>query len=146
MDEGCKQFVESVVVSSMMGAALALANIPEGDREAFIDRWADDATKLAFCLHSRIHARIEDYEAGEAKPPPRPAQPPAPPLEPRRESRWPTSEFYTFDEALAALNIDERRLKRLVSEGEIRAWRDGDHMKFKKSEIDSLSGRSPVRE
>lgn len=47
-------------------------------------------------------------------------------------------EFYTFDECLAALNIDENRLKRLVSEGEVRAFREGDQMKFKKGEIDKL--------
>ncbi len=53
-----------------------------------------------------------------------------------------SGEFYSFDEVLRQLNIDENRLKRLVSEGEIRAFREGDAMKFKRSEIDSLAGRS----
>jgi excisionase family DNA binding protein len=52
-----------------------------------------------------------------------------------------SGEFYTFDEVLRQLNIDENRLKRLVSEGEIRAFREGDQMKFKRSEIDNLAGR-----
>ena len=53
-----------------------------------------------------------------------------------------SSEFYSFDEVLRQLNIDENRLKRLVSEGEIRAFREGEQMRFKKTEIDTLAGRS----
>lgn len=49
-----------------------------------------------------------------------------------------SGEFYTFDEVLHSLNIDEQKLKRLVSEGEIRAFREGDEMKFKRSDIDTL--------
>ena len=52
-----------------------------------------------------------------------------------------SGEFYSFDEVLRQLNIDENRLKRLVSEGEIRAFREGDQMKFKRNEIDDLGGR-----
>ncbi len=52
-----------------------------------------------------------------------------------------SGEFYSFDEVLRQLNIDENRLKRLVSEGEIRAFRDAGQMKFKRSEIDGLAGR-----
>jgi excisionase family DNA binding protein len=52
-----------------------------------------------------------------------------------------SGEFYSFDEVLRRLSIDENRLKRLVSEGEIRAFREGDQMRFKRTEIDSLSGR-----
>ena len=50
-----------------------------------------------------------------------------------------SGEFYTFSEVLGNLDIDEQKLKRLVSEGEIRAFREGDEMKFKKSDIDSLN-------
>src|SRR5687767_9602131 len=53
-----------------------------------------------------------------------------------------SGEFYTFDEVLRQLNIDENRLKRLVSEGEIRAFREGDAMKFKRAEIDGIAGHS----
>ena len=35
-----------------------------------------------------------------------------------------SGEFYSFDEVLRQLSIDENRLKRLVSEGEIRAFRE----------------------
>src|SRR5262245_81908 len=52
-----------------------------------------------------------------------------------------SGEFYSFDEVLRRLNIDENRLKRLVSEGEIRAFREGDQRKFKKGEIDNLAGK-----
>lgn len=52
-----------------------------------------------------------------------------------------SGEFYRFDEVLRQLNIDENRLKRLVSEGEIRAFREGDQMKFKRAEIDTLAGK-----
>jgi excisionase family DNA binding protein len=52
-----------------------------------------------------------------------------------------SGEFYSFDEVLRQLSIDENRLKRLVSEGEIRAFREGDQMKFKRTEIDGLAGR-----
>jgi excisionase family DNA binding protein len=50
-----------------------------------------------------------------------------------------SGEFYTFEEVTNQLNIDEQKLKRLVSEGEIRAFREGDEMKFKKSDIDGLN-------
>ena len=53
-----------------------------------------------------------------------------------------SGEFYSFDDVLRQLSIDENRLKRLVSEGEIRAFREGGQMKFKRSEIDNLAGRS----
>ncbi|MDA1195575.1 MAG: helix-turn-helix domain-containing protein [Planctomycetota bacterium] len=53
-----------------------------------------------------------------------------------------SGEFYSFDEVLRQLNIDENRLKRLVSEGEIRAFREGGNMKFKRGEIDGLAGRA----
>jgi len=49
-----------------------------------------------------------------------------------------SGEFYTFDEVVRQLKIDQSKLKRLVSEGEISAFREGDIMKFKKSEIDKL--------
>ena len=53
-----------------------------------------------------------------------------------------SGEFYSFDEVLRQLSIDENRLKRLVSEGEIRAFREGGQMRFKKTEIDGLAGRT----
>ena len=49
-----------------------------------------------------------------------------------------SGEFFTFDEVLSKLNIDETKLKRLVSEGEIRAFREGDQMKFRRSDVENL--------
>ena len=43
-----------------------------------------------------------------------------------------------FDEALDELRLKEEELKRLVSEGEIRAFRKGDTMKLRKSDVESL--------
>lgn len=47
-------------------------------------------------------------------------------------------EFFSFDEALDELRLKEEELKRLVSEGEIRAFRKGDTMKLRKSDVESL--------
>lgn len=45
-------------------------------------------------------------------------------------------EFISFDKVLRDLQMQEDELKRLVSEGEIRAFRDQDKMKFKKEDVD----------
>lgn len=47
-------------------------------------------------------------------------------------------EFYGFKEVLRELQIDENELKRLVSEGSLRGFRDGASMKFRKDDIDKL--------
>lgn len=47
-------------------------------------------------------------------------------------------EYFSFDRVLKELQMGEDELKRLVSEGEIRAFRDEDKMKFKKSDIEGL--------
>ena len=49
-----------------------------------------------------------------------------------------TDDFYSFDEALDELRLKEEELKRLVSEGEIRAFRKGDTMKLRKSDVENL--------
>lgn len=49
-----------------------------------------------------------------------------------------SGEFFTFDEVLKRLAIDETKLKRLVSEGEIRAFREGDQMKFRRADVENL--------
>lgn len=51
-----------------------------------------------------------------------------------------TEEFYNFDEALDQLNLKEEELKRLVSEGEIRAFREGETMKLRRTDVESLKG------
>jgi excisionase family DNA binding protein len=47
-------------------------------------------------------------------------------------------EFFSFDEALHELRLKEEELKRLVSEGEIRAFRDGETMKLRKTDVETL--------
>lgn len=47
-------------------------------------------------------------------------------------------QFFSFDEALGELRLKEEELKRLVSEGEIRAFRDGDTMKLRRNDVESL--------
>jgi excisionase family DNA binding protein len=47
-------------------------------------------------------------------------------------------EFFSFEEALDRLRLKEEELKRLVSEGEIRAFREGETMKLRRADVDSL--------
>jgi excisionase family DNA binding protein len=47
-------------------------------------------------------------------------------------------DFYSFNEALNQLNLKEEELKRLVSEGEIRAFREGDTMKLRRADVENL--------
>ena len=47
-------------------------------------------------------------------------------------------EFFSFDEALRELRLKEEELRSLVSEGEIRAFREGDTMKLRRSDVENL--------
>lgn len=47
-------------------------------------------------------------------------------------------EFFNFEEALDQLRLKEEELKRLVSEGEIRAFREGDTMRLRRSDVEHL--------
>jgi uncharacterized protein involved in exopolysaccharide biosynthesis len=49
-------------------------------------------------------------------------------------------EFLSFEQALEALSLDQVQLKRLVSQGEIRAYRDGDLLKLRRAEVEKLRG------
>jgi hypothetical protein len=49
-------------------------------------------------------------------------------------------EFISFEDALKELRLKEEELKRLVSEGEIRAFREGDTMKLRRSDVQNLRG------
>ncbi|MEW6742422.1 MAG: hypothetical protein AB1486_06655 [Planctomycetota bacterium] len=51
-------------------------------------------------------------------------------------------DFYSFEKVLRELKLQEDELKRLVSEGEIRAFRDQGSMKFKKEDIESFRKRA----
>lgn len=46
--------------------------------------------------------------------------------------------YYSFEEVLSELQIDEEELKRLVSQGELRGFRDGASMKFRTEDVDRL--------
>jgi excisionase family DNA binding protein len=48
-------------------------------------------------------------------------------------------DFVSFEKALRDLKLQSEELKRLVSEGEIRAFRDGQSMKFRKEDVDALA-------
>jgi hypothetical protein len=47
-------------------------------------------------------------------------------------------EFYTSEEALKELQIDDKELKRLISQGELRAYRDAAGLKFRKADVERL--------
>jgi hypothetical protein len=47
-------------------------------------------------------------------------------------------EYMSFEDVLAELQIDEEELKKLVSQGELRGFRDGMSMKFKKDDVLNL--------
>ncbi|RME03336.1 MAG: DNA-binding protein [Planctomycetota bacterium] len=49
------------------------------------------------------------------------------------------SNYLSFEEVIDELGIDEEELKRLISQGELRGFRDGMSMKFKRSDVMKLS-------
>ena len=51
-------------------------------------------------------------------------------------------DFLSFEKALRELKMRSEELKKLVSEGEIRAYRDGDSMKFRREDIASLHSKA----
>jgi len=51
-----------------------------------------------------------------------------------------SEDFWTFEKVMRELQMEEDELKRLVSAGELRAFRVSDQMKFKKEDIDSFKG------
>lgn len=54
------------------------------------------------------------------------------------------SDYLSFEEVLGELNISEDDLKRMVSEGELRAFREENKMKFRREDVVSLrSGGRP---
>ena len=53
-----------------------------------------------------------------------------------------SEDFLSFEKALRELKLRSEELKKLVSEGEIRAYRDGDSMKFRAEDIQSLSSQN----
>jgi hypothetical protein len=53
-----------------------------------------------------------------------------------------SEDFLSFEKALRELQLRSEELKKLVSEGEIRAYRDGESMKFRAEDIQSLSAQN----
>ena len=49
------------------------------------------------------------------------------------------SDFFSFDKALDKLSLDEEDLKRLISAGEIRAFRDGSKMRLRAEDVDRVA-------
>jgi excisionase family DNA binding protein len=49
------------------------------------------------------------------------------------------SDFFSFDKALDMLSLDEDDLKRLISAGEIRAFRDGSKMRLRAEDVDRVA-------
>ncbi len=47
-------------------------------------------------------------------------------------------DYVSFEKALRDLKLQSEELKKLVSEGEIRAFRDGQSMKFRKEDVEAL--------
>jgi excisionase family DNA binding protein len=50
-------------------------------------------------------------------------------------------DYIPFEEALRRLELQDAQLKRLISENEIKAYRDGDRMKLKKDDVERLRSR-----
>ncbi len=48
------------------------------------------------------------------------------------------ADYFSFEDVLKELELSEEDLKRMVSEGELRAFRDENKMKFKKEDVDHL--------
>jgi hypothetical protein len=55
-------------------------------------------------------------------------------------------DFLSFEKALRELKLRSEELKKLVSEGEIRAFRDGDSMKFRREDVVALAAKSKGEE
>jgi hypothetical protein len=47
-------------------------------------------------------------------------------------------DYFSFEDVMKELQLGEEELKRMVSEGELRAFRDENKMKFKKEDVESL--------
>ena len=48
------------------------------------------------------------------------------------------ADYFSFEDVMRELELSEEDLKRMVSEGELRAFRDENKMKFKREDVDNL--------
>lgn len=53
----------------------------------------------------------------------------------------PSEDFVSFEKALRDLKLQSEELKKLVSEGEIRAFREGGSMKFRREDVAALASK-----
>lgn len=57
-----------------------------------------------------------------------------------------SDDYVSFEKALRDLKLRSEELKKLVSEGEIRAYKDGGSMKFRREDVDALSAKAKGEE
>jgi len=55
-------------------------------------------------------------------------------------------EYMTMEEAIRELGVSEEEIKKLITEGKLRSFRDGTLIKFRASDIHALSGKTPAKE
>lgn len=55
-------------------------------------------------------------------------------------------DFLSFENALRELKLRSEELKKLVSQGEIRAFREGDSMKFRAEDVEALGSKAQGEE
>ena len=55
-------------------------------------------------------------------------------------------DFLSFDKALSELKLRSEELRKLVSQGEIRAFREGDSMKFRADDVQALGSKAQGEE
>ena len=48
------------------------------------------------------------------------------------------ADYFSFEDVMGELELSEEDLKRMVSEGELRAFRDENKMKFKREDVENL--------
>ncbi len=55
-------------------------------------------------------------------------------------------QYMTMEEAIKELGVSEEELKKMVAESKLRSFRDGPVIKFRASDIHTLSGKAPAKE
>lgn len=58
----------------------------------------------------------------------------------------PNEEYVSFEKALRDLQLQSEQLKKMVSQGDIRAFRDGDSMQFRAEDVAALRARTDGEE
>lgn len=132
VDELCQRLGASEEEVKRLVTEGEILGVCRGDETVFSRQWVEHIAEQVESGKVKLRCLTDEAKA-------------APLADPKPEKKNPASakssrEFYTFDEVLMELKIDEQKLKRLVAEGEIRAYREGDEMRFKRFDVDSLKG------